>query len=330
MDTASAGPDLPQRAAGASSKAALEAVLADLNRDRPGSLAILLACSGHTYARPGTLMHVDRDGRHRGWISAGCLEGDVLESAAASVADHRSRLLDLDNRDLSDVFSGSGAGCRGRQQVLVLPLAALPGLRQLLAAYRRFDDPLELRYASDGSLSIEVGSLAANWQLQHTGDGEPQRWMLQLAALPRALVLGCGPESELLLTLLEQLGWRLDLVESRPQWLELGRLAESHLAAIPAAGTAADYRAVLVMAHHFGNDRDALAALAGWPRLPPYIGLLGARTRREDLFATLPSPVRERLAERIESPAGLALAGRGSASIALSLAARLQELRGES
>jgi xanthine dehydrogenase accessory factor len=320
-----------QHAAGATSKAALDACLADLASAAPGCLALVLGCSGHTYARPGTLMHIAADGRHSGWISAGCLERDVLGAARASLDDQLARLLDLDNRDLSDVFSGSGAGCRGRQHILVVPLAALPGLQPLLAEYRRQDGALALSYADDGSLSMQAGATSLDWSLatDPTADAEPQAWALQLAPLPRVLLLGAGPESELLLHLLGQLGWRTELVESRPEWQAVGRLAEHQLDAMPDAARASCYQAVLVMAHHFGNDRAALEALAGWPRLPPYIGLLGARTRRDDLLATLPPTVRERLADCLESPAGLPLGGRGGAAIALSLAARLQGLQVE-
>jgi xanthine dehydrogenase accessory factor len=340
---------LRQRAAGATSKGALDACLADLERaatgqHEPGCLAIVLACSEHTYARPGTLLHVAADGERHGWISAGCLEADVLAAAAATRAEQRARLLDLDNRDLSDVFSGSGAGCRGRQLLLLLPLAALPGLLPLLERYRDGDRPLKFRYASDGALTLrlpprlrdsggsgEQADLCAHWQLacEPATEPTPAAWALQLQPLPRVLIAGGGPESELLLPLLDALGWRVDLVESRPQWAGLGALAERHLTALPAADGGAGYVAVLIMAHHFGNDRDALAMLAGWPRLPPYLGLLGARTRSKDLFATLPASVRERLAGCLESPAGLPLCGRGGAAIALSLAARLQGLQVE-
>ncbi|MBK7144277.1 MAG: XdhC family protein [Xanthomonadales bacterium] len=89
---------------------------------------------------------------------------------------------------------------------------------------------------------------------------------------------------------------------------------------------ATPYRAALVMAHHFERDRAALAHLAARSALPPYIGLLGARTRADDLFATLPVAVRERLAPVLETPAGMPLGGHGAAAIALSLAARLQSL----
>ncbi len=323
----------PKLVSGAPSKAPLDACLHDLQQDRPGCLAIVLDISGHAYAKPGILVHVAANGLRAGWVSAGCLEGEVQEAASLSLADGRARLLNLDNRDLSDIlFSGAGAGCRGRQLVLMLPLAQLPGVAPILMAYRQHAEPMQLQYQQSGALLLQSGGLRGEWQLPPvilgaTADTtDATAWALQWAALPRALILGCGPESEFLLPILNQLGWRMDLVEPRRAWSGLAGLAEKHLKVPPSAEESPCYDAALIMAHHFGNDCAALAALAEWPVLPRYIGLLGPRTRMRDLLETLPASVHTRLAERVEAPAGLPLGGQGAAAIALSLAARLQSL----
>ncbi len=317
-----------QHLPGASNKAALDACLADLDQAQPGALALVLEVVGHAYAGAGTLVHFSAAGRRCGWVSPGCLEGDVLAAADAAYAEGRVRLLDLDNRDLFDVFSGAGAGCRGRQRVLVLPLSMLAGLRPILASYRQHDQPLRLRFAASGQLRVQTAELQAAWSLPVEAQVPPAdvaggAWALQWAPLPKVLICGAGPESDILLPLLDQLGWRVDLVEPRADWANCMARVERLLPATPAEG--GGYDAVLVMAHHFGRDREVLATLAGWPRLPDYIGLLGPERRREDLLATLPGDVRERLHGRLESPAGLPLGGRGAAAIALSLAARLQK-----
>ncbi len=312
---------------GAPAKAALDACLADFARPRPGVLALVLDVAGHAYAKAGSLVHIGAGGERCGWISPGCLEGALLDAAAACGQDLRPRLLELDNLDLADVFAGSGAGCRGRQRILLLPLAQLPGLQPVLARFRHAGDPLALAVDLPGGLSAACGDLRGDWPLalaDAAADAPAQAWRLRLAPLPRLLVCGAGPESELLLPLLAQLGWRVELLESRPAWLHCGQWVERQLAAMPGAGEGHD--GVLLMAHQFDRDRAALEALAGWARLPAYIGLLGPETRRDDLLATLPPAVRARLHGKVESPAGMALGGRGPAAIALSLAARLQAL----
>lgn len=318
---------------GASGKAALDGCLAALEAGAGGCLGVVLSVRGHAYAGVGTLMYVSAAGERCGWISPGCLEATLHEAAARVQAAGHAELLELDNRDLSDIFSGSGAGCRGRQSVLMLPLSALPGIAAPLAAHRRLGPALHIAFDAEGTLRLQAGTALGEWRLPLVREASQdevieRRWELCLAPLPRVLVCGGGPESALLLELLDQLGWRVDLVESRPAWSALGARAERHLPALPLGDDGQVYDAVLVMAHHFGQDREALLALAGWPKLP-LVGLLGPRQRQQDLLATLPAPTRERLNERLESPAGLYLGGRGPAAIALSLAARLQSLLAE-
>jgi xanthine dehydrogenase accessory factor len=312
-------------------KAALDTCLEALADGRAGTLALVLEVEGHGYSAAGTWVHIDAQGGRCGWISPGCLEGSIESAAARCLADAHAALLRLDNRDLSDVFGG-GAGCRGRQTLLLLPLQPLQGIQQVLAEFRRGRAALELSAAIDAQtgcrLRLCIGAIDSRWTLPiHVDDAAmlPSAWQLRLAPLPRVLVCGGGPESSLLLPLLAAAGWRIDLVESRPAWTPLAALVEAHLPELPQGAAGAVYNAVLVMAHHFDYDRSALLALASWPRLP-WIGLLGPRQRRADLLATLPPAARALLDGRLESPAGLDLGGRGPAAIALSLAAKLQQL----
>lgn len=310
-------------------KAALDAAVAALAQGDGGVLGLVLALEGHGYAMAGTLLHVAADGRRTGWFSPGCSEAQIEAAAAGCRASGRGVLLQLDNRDVSDVFGG-GAGCRGRQTAVLLPLQGLPGIDSLLAGYRSGAAPLELSVSAAGHLCIACGAMRAAWRLVLDQPGsafaaDAAAWRLRLAPLPRVLVCGAGPESPLLLRLLDELGWRIDLFESRPAWQALATPVEARLSALPRGEAGSCYRAALVMAHHFDYDREALLALAGWPRLP-WVGLLGPRQRRQDLMATLPPAARVALDGRLESPAGIELGGRGPAAIALSLAARLQQL----
>ena len=317
-------------ALGAPNRDALDACIADLAGAAPGALAIVLAIDGRAWAKPGTLVHLARDGSRSGWISAGCLEGELQRALQATIESGTVRLLEIDNRDLSDVFGGNGAGGRGRQILWLLPLAAMPGLRAVLHAYRHGDAALTLHCAASGELRLACAAQGVRAMLpiapRPDDVAADAAWQITWQPLPRVLVLGASPESAVLLPLLTQLGWRIDLHEPRPAWSATHALAERVLPELPVADDPTPYRAVLVMAHHFERDRAALAHLAARSALPQYIGLLGARTRADDLFATLPAKVRSRLAPVLETPAGVPLPGHGAAAIALSLAARLQSL----
>jgi xanthine dehydrogenase accessory factor len=85
------------------------------------------------------------------------------------------------------------------------------------------------------------------------------------------------------------------------------------------------FDAALVMYHNFELDREPLAALASSDI--GFVGLLGPKRRRGDLFAVLPADARVALLPRLHSPVGLDLGGRGPATIALNIAAQLHTIR---
>ena len=84
------------------------------------------------------------------------------------------------------------------------------------------------------------------------------------------------------------------------------------------------FDAALVMHHHFDLDRQALSGLAETDI--GFIGLLGPRRRRDDLFKLLTAPMRDALQPRLHAPVGLDLGGFGVEAIALSIAAQLHSV----
>jgi xanthine dehydrogenase accessory factor len=190
---------------------------------------------------------------------------------------------------------------------------------------------LQLRVQASGQVSLGSAQHRVAWQLPAAPReaGLSQHWDLDYQPLPRVVLFGAGPEMPLLLPLLQQLGWKTLLVEARERWIAAGADADRHLdvGPTPASGDAeiigAD--AALVMHHNFELDRETLQALAD--SRVPYIGLLGPKRRRDDLFKLLSAAERDSLGPRLRSPVGLDLGGQGAAAIALSIAAQLQELR---
>jgi xanthine dehydrogenase accessory factor len=301
------------------------ACTAATNGDADAVLAVVVDAEGSTYVGRGAAA-LFVDGATAGWLSGGCLEPEIARHAAACATDGRLGWLELDTRDDDDLLSGSSAGCRGRLRLALLPLAALPGIADVLQAWLAGGSTLVLAIAADGVVSAERRGIAATtWRLP----SPPRSWSEPIAAMtwappPELLVFGAGPETASLLPALAALGWRTTLVERRPRWRAQAALADAHLDVVPGAvATPAD--AALVMNHHFELDREALAALAD--TAIPYVGLLGPVRRREDLFRVLSPAARASLAPRLRSPVGLDLGGRGAAAIALSIAAQLQAWR---
>ncbi|HYH05918.1 MAG TPA: XdhC family protein, partial [Thermoanaerobaculia bacterium] len=140
--------------------------------------------------------------------------------------------------------------------------------------------------------------------------GEPVEWtttlpngetLMELIRPQRAIVIfGGGPDVQPLVRLAQQTGWRADVITKRD----------------PA--DVRDYDAAVVMTHNFLRDAELLPMLLASPIA--YIGLLGPKTRGDELFAHA-NVSRD---ARIHSPIGLDLGSETPEEIALSIVAEIQ------
>jgi xanthine dehydrogenase accessory factor len=322
------------------------------------TLCVVVHSSGSTYRKPGALALVGVDGSRLGVISGGCLESDLATAARAALADNLPRVALFDTRSDDDLVFGSGSGCRGQMQVLLLPVAAgtkHPLCEALLSA-EHAQRPLKAALATSGvhvgsgflwSADVETeiapridaaralkGRAAGEYHLE----GGLTCAVVPFAPSPRLMLIGAGPEAPALINIANQLGWRVILSDHREALLTARAAdAERTICARPAEALAAlgDQRldACIVMTHTAANDREALAALAR--RADPFIGLLGPPARRDELLAELDPAARATLTPRLHAPVGIKLGGYGPETLALSICAELQrflaaetELRG--
>lgn len=294
------------------------------------ALALVLAVDGSAYVGAGTLLLFGNEGRLRGWLSGGCLERHLEERASALLTSGGCcDWVELDQRDDAALLAPSASGCRSLLRILLLGAECSAAVAETAAAWVDAGQPLRLRLDSSPSLALSCGERHRQLSLDSLAWPELDGLTLQLGPAPRVLLLGAGAESPVLIPLLRSLGFRVEVVEQRPRWLPLAAGAD-RLHTLPveagiARCTPSADDAVLLMHHDFERDRAALAALAGLP--PRWIGLLGPRRRRDDLFTLLKADARASLLPRLESPVGLHLGGKGPAAIALSIAASLQRWR---
>lgn len=88
------------------------------------ALATLVSVEGSSYRRPGARMLVREGGASTGTISAGCLEGDVVEHARGVIRTGKAVLVEYDTASTGEEMAwGLGMGCNGIVRVLVEPLA---------------------------------------------------------------------------------------------------------------------------------------------------------------------------------------------------------------
>jgi xanthine dehydrogenase accessory factor len=323
-------PRRPPPATVGGTRAVIASACSTLAHGSAPTLAAVIETSGSTYVSAGSIALFDTR-TQTGWLSGGCLEPEIARRASVAASSGALGWMEIDTRDDAALFAGAALGCRGRLRLVLLPLRTLEGWAALGERWLRREGPMEFTIASNGLVTCRVGAESLEWRLRSTQlewdaiDGI-HTWNVAIAPPPLALLYGVGPEAPLLLPLLRSLGWMTHAVEQRPRWTEVARLADVLHARMPAGSEALlageQPFAVLVMHHNFELDLEALYAVSAHP--PPYLGLLGPRRRRDDLFSLLSAPARERLLPALHSPAGIDLGGRGAEAVALSIAAQMQ------
>lgn len=297
-------------------------------RDGHGVLALVVETEGSTYVRAGAMALFDGEQRS-GWLSGGCLEPEIAQRAEEAERRGSLAFVEIDTRADEDLFSGSALGCRGRLRLVLMPLRVLARVADALERWLHGGVALDRSIGADGDVTFAVGGERWTWRVpvDDAPWSQGRAFDLPLPRAPQLTLFGAGPETPHLLGLLDELGWLVTLVERRPRWRQPRGPLHRHVDATPA-----DYLrrpeatdAALVMHHNFELDREALDGLADAP--VAFIGLLGPRRRRDDLFKLLSAEQRASLEPRLHSPVGLPIGGEGPQAIALAIAAELQSWR---
>jgi xanthine dehydrogenase accessory factor len=332
---APSGPSVAPALAGG--RRAILAGVRELERARrPGVLAIVLQTSGSTYRKPGALVLLDGGGVRAGALSGGCLEAELEQLAREVLDEGCAREVRIDTSGDEDRVFGSGTGCGGSSRVLLVPLP-IDGapLRDALFAADARGLALELAFADamPGEGEASVGGEVFRFDRAggpRAADVGLDASLRVTAAAPRRLLLfGAGPETRPLLALLHLLDWQVELLEHRARWSRYAEAAGAdHVHEQPPEYsstliTARRFDAALAMYHNVALDARSLRQLA--PAAIAYVGLLGPPARRDDLLREVGSEASAQLDGRLHAPVGLPLGGEGAESIALSIAAQLQQ-----
>jgi xanthine dehydrogenase accessory factor len=288
----------------------MERAVADAEAGRRSTLCVLVETVGSTPQRPGAMILVRDDRSIEGTIGGGCIESEVIDHAVDAATTGRSRVHAY---DLTHVRGTSvGAVCGGRMQVAHLALA-------------HGDDGASIRRALAGRAAGRPAELVVA-----VDDGAP--FVVRIAPRPTLLVVGAGHCGHALATLAVTLDFRVVVCDDRPDLATPARFDDriEVLAADPAA-TLRDwpldehaYVAVVTRGHQ--QDFEALGALLGRP--VGYLGLIGSRRKRDQIFRDLRADGFDDAAlDAIRSPIGLDIGAETVNEIAVSIAAELIEHR---
>ncbi len=334
-------------------------------------LATVVRVRGSTYRRPGARMLVTDDGRSAGVVSGGCLERHVVEHGRRLVAAGGPVIVSFDTTSDDEIVWEFGLGCRGVVHLLlerIAPGAPAPLLDALSDGFRGVGrvvvatvvsappscgSPVARRVILRDGAAIDVGDPPIDARLServvdfaaglsHTthacfecADGVIEVFFELVESPPSLVVFGAGRDAEPLVALGAAIGWRVTLVDSRAAYAKPDRFPDAQEIVVCGADEIAERMAIdgrtfaVVMTHRYHEDLAILRALL--PSSAAYIGLLGPRSRADELLAELrlagPSPTPAQLA-RLHAPVGLDIAADNPDQIALAILAELTAVRG--
>ncbi len=280
------------------------------------ALATVTSTWGSAPRPRGSHMLVHEDGRFEGSVSGGCVEGEILDTAARVIAGAPFQVKTYGVAD--DSAWEVGLPCGGQISVMVQPVAAEgfdPELFDRIAeardAGRALTVTTDLASGHSDLRPVETGEVFANRY-------DPPR---------RLLIVGAVQIAQSLAALAATLGIETVVIDPRGRFLTAERfpgvtLDDRWPDEAVAAWNPGPSTAVVTLSHDTKIDDPALvAALAADTA---YVGALGSRKSH--------AARRERLAQmgvdadqldRIDGPVGIDIGAIGPAEIALSIAAAM-------
>jgi xanthine dehydrogenase accessory factor len=282
-------------------------------RSAPMALATVVSTWGSAPRPRGSHMLVRDDGRFEGSVSGGCVETDILQTAAEVIAGAPAVVKTY---GVADAAAWEvGLPCGGEIAVLVQPVSAEGFHPQLFEAIEagRVNGA-----AFDVTTDLATGRSAPGTQGDFVNRYDPPR---------RLLIVGAVQIAQRLAGLARELGIVTTVIDPRARFLTEERFPgvtlddrwpdEAVAARKPDPATA-----LVTLSHDPKIDDAALIAALAHPT--GYVAALGSRkshaARLERLAA---AGVGESDLARIEGPAGIDIGGIGPAEIALSIAASM-------
>lgn len=285
-------------------------------KGEPMALATVVSTWGSAPRPKGSHMLVHADGRFEGSVSGGCVESDILQTAAEVIA---GAPFQVKKYGVADAAAWEvGLPCGGEIEVMVQPVSAAgfdPELFDRIAAARAQGDALivhtDLETGHSDQRPLETGRVFINRY-------DPPR---------RLLIVGAVQIAQALAALAGTLGIETVVIDPRARFLTPERFPDVTLDDRWPDEAVAAYRpgpatAVVTLSHDIKIDDPALiAALASDAA---YVGALGSRkshaARRERLAQ---AGVDQDRIDRIDAPVGIDIGAIGPSEIALSIAAAM-------
>ena len=312
-------------------------------------LATIIGTCGSTYRKTGAMMLISRDSAFEGMISGGCLEGDLLEHAAAVFESGKPALITYDMSADDDLIWSLGIGCDGVIHLLLQRLDRSDGLDVFRRVERSHAErlPAMLAIVTSGNGSAGLGTLAfldgagaqagepalqailaeagsdwPDWRCKSTRLGDSDVLLINMPPRVRVLICGAGPDAVPVAEAFCRLDWEVVVVDHRSAFARADRFPSGckimHIrqSDLNEAVDLDQLDAAVIMTHHLESDAEYLGQLCERPL--SYLGLLGPTARKNRLRQMSGCTNRP-----VYGPVGLDIGAELPAGIALSIAAEV-------
>ncbi|MEZ5818030.1 MAG: XdhC family protein [Hyphomicrobiaceae bacterium] len=317
----------------------LEAARDWLQKDGSVAIATVVDTWGSAPVPVGGQMAVSADGRFKGSVSGGCIEGDVIVEAEEILDSGQPKLLEFGVAD--ETAWRAGLPCGGQVKVYVERVKADDGGRELLdravgaqqqrkglVVQTRLKDGAKKVFArEDADVPADVAQRfnTAKSGLKETDEGEV--FLHALVPPARIVVVGASHIGQVLAEIARLAGYEIQVVDPRSAFASPDRFpgitlhAEWPQDVLPKIGLD-PYTAVVALAHVGHIDDEALKLALRSECL--YVGALGSSRnhakRRERLLA---AGITEEEIARIKAPIGIDIGAQTPAEIAVSVMAEI-------
>ena len=277
------------------------------------ALATVVSTWGSAPRPRGSHMLVHEDGRFEGSVSGGCVESDILATAAEVIAGAPAALK---HYGVADAAAWEvGLPCGGEIEVLVQPVSDAGFPPALFAA---------IAVARARGAAFSVATDLVSGQSREGAEGD---FVNRYDPPRRLLIVGAVQIAQALAGLARELGIAVTVIDPRARFLTEERFPgvtlddrwpdEAIAALKPNPATA-----IVTLSHDIKIDDPAL--IAGLASPAAYIGSLGSRRSHAARIERLKAAgVADDAIARIDAPVGLDIGAVGPAEIALSIAAAM-------
>lgn len=325
---------------------------------RQAVLTTVVHVQGSAYRRPGARMLILADGRRIGSISGGCLEGDVCKKAWWFTGGGKPSVRVYDTSSDDDAVWEFGLGCngivhvlfehvedRGTQEMLRfigearstrMPVSVATVIAAASKSSARLGD--RLLFDAEG---IHGGAIAGSAlegevltqvresflrQKSHLAHLSGCDVFIEWIGAPLSLVVfGAGHDVQPLVRFSGELGWHVTVAGGRANYATQARFPEAKHVVVadprePLRGIEITRdTAVVMMTHNYPQDAKLLRHIV--PARPRYLGILGPKSRTQDLLEEVGLPL---TGIDLHAPVGLDLGSDAPEAVALAIVAEIQ------